>query len=49
MEERLSYNKTQHDELKQSLATIHEDYDKKLNDKQLEVWKADMAYRQLES
>lgn len=47
MEEKTNYLKQQYDELRQQMTKISEEFDKKVNDKQMEIWKQDMSIRSL--
>ena len=47
LEERTNFMREQQDELKSKLSSINDEYDKKLNSKQMEIWKQDMTIRSL--
>ena len=47
LEERMKYLKEQYDEMKMTTGKNQEGFDKKVNDKQMEIWKQQMTVRSM--
>jgi len=47
LEERTNAVREQYNELKQKISTMQDEFDKKLNQKQMEIWKTEMTQRSM--